>query len=58
MDEFNWNNSFDPKYPNKVTKCTEDSETIKRMKHYANNKGGIQFYCPKRNEYIFIPTSV
>jgi hypothetical protein len=44
-------------YPNKVFKCTEDSDTAKRIKEAEVNiklHGGIAFYCSKRHEYIYI----
>ena len=58
MDELIYN--FNKKYPNKIIKNSENSDTVKRMSEINTrmkaNKG-IAFYCGKRNQYIFIPSN-
>jgi hypothetical protein len=44
-------------FPNKVEKCTTDSETIKLEKVIDKEmltKPGISFYCSKRHTLMFI----
>jgi hypothetical protein len=53
-------NIFRKEYPNRILKCTEDSNTVKEMRKAEIElklKGGISFYCGKRHKYIYIPNT-
>ena len=57
MDNLIFNSDFNKLYPNRITKNTSNSDTVRQMEisnERMKKEGGISFYCKKRNEYIYI----